>query len=491
MKILPLSLRTKITLAVIIPVIATLIIMSYIHNVRERKLFEEQLQLYTTEIGGVIYGSLQHALLSGDEGMMRQILNDVKKITSVRRVQILNTHGKIIADSLESRVGTSLNFEDPGCYECHHIKNEPLPNSIRLGSSPDLLRVILPIRRKQECIDCLVSNDPEDHLGILLIDISMAGIDQHLFDDFRVNLALLVSCIVLLVSGLYFILNRLLVQRLKSFQQPLAQFAAGDLAVRIHNNPAMQDELSNLADTFNRMAQEIEHHLHDKVKRANLRQQAIIAERERLARELHDNLAQLLGYVKTKASAARVNLENNQPMAAIKNLRQLEEAAQDLLMDVREAILNLRMSAQLNSGLSASLELFTKKYTRFSGLPVELTISPDIDSMLIDTEIEMQLLRIVQEAMSNIRKHALAKHVWIDLVRQGSSLILTIKDDGFGFDPERTQSKFKPSYGLAMMRERAVLIGAQFQIQSGPNEGSKIILKLSLNGDNHHEDISC
>ena len=370
MKLLPLSLRTKITLSVIIPVITILMIMSSIHNARERKLFEEQLQLYTTEVGGVIYGSLQHALLSGDEAMISQILDDVKKISNVRQVQILNTDGEVIADSMESRLGTSLNIDDPGCYECHHIKTKPLPNTIKLGTSPELLRVILPIERNQECIDCLKSNDPENHLGLLLIDISMAGIHQHLLDDLRVNLALLVACILLVVTGLYFLLNRLLVQRLEAFQQPMARFAAGDLAVRIPHNPAVQDELSNLADTFNRMAQEIERHIHDKVERSNLRQQVIIAEREHLARELHDNLAQLLVYVKTKASAARVNLENKQPAAATKNLRQLEEAAQDLLVDVREAILNLRMSAQLNSGLSASLDIFSKKYTRFSGLPV-------------------------------------------------------------------------------------------------------------------------
>jgi two-component system nitrate/nitrite sensor histidine kinase NarX len=119
------------------------------------------------------------------------------------------------------------------------------------------------------------------------------------------------------------------------------------------------------------------------MERSQMRQEVIIAERELIARELHDSLAKLLGYVKTKASAVRLNLENNQPGAAIKNLGQLEDAAQDKLMDVREAILGLKMSAQISACLSANLDLFSRKYARFSDLPVEFnrsrqrTIAPD------------------------------------------------------------------------------------------------------------------
>jgi len=167
----------------------------------------------------------------------------------------------------------------------------------------------------------------------------------------------------------------------------------------------------------------------------------------------------------------RLNLENNQPEVAQKNIRQLEDAAQDLLMDVREAILNLKMSAQISAGLSANLDLFTRKYARFSGLPVEFTRSHEIDNLIIDGEVETQIMRIVQESLSNIRKHANAEHVRISLDLQESKLVLSIVDDGRGFDPERTQSRYKPSsYGLAIMRERAESIGAQLHINSNPIE---------------------
>jgi len=486
MKLFRRSLRTKITLAVILPVIVTLFVMSGVHNARERKLFEEQLRLYTMEIGGVINGSLQHALLSNDDTMVSQILNDVGKISNVQRVQILDINGKVIADSLKLGLGTIHKVDDPGCNECHHANNSVLPSSTRLETNPELLRVILPIQRNQNCTDCLQNYVPKNNLGLLLIDISMVDIHQHLLEDLRVNLAILIVVTVLVASGMYYLLSRLIVRRLEAFKLPLARFASGDLAARIQGDGAQADELSQLANTFNGMARELERHIRERVERSQMRQQVIIAERERIARELHDSLAQLLGFVKTKASAVRLNLENNQLEAATKNMRQLEDAAQDLLMDVREAILSLKMSSQISGGLSANLDLFSRKYARFSGLPVELTLSPSTESLVIDAEVETQLMRIVQESLSNIRKHAAAKHVRLNLDLQDSQLILSVTDDGRGFDPERTQSRYRPSYGMAIMRERAESIGAQLLVKSNPNEGTNITLMLKINGDNHH-----
>jgi len=460
--------------------------MSGIHNARETKLFEEQLRLYAMEIGGVMYGSLQHALQSQDDAMVRQILSDFGQISNVQKVQILDKSGKVIAGSPDSESATTHDVNDPGCYECHRLTGKTLPNSIRLETNPQVLRVVLPIQSNQNCTNCLHNYDPRNNLGMLLIDISMVDIHQHLLDDLRVNLAIFVVFTILVGAGVYYIFKRLLIRRLEAFQQPLARFAAGDLAARIEVDEIQTDELSHLANTFNRMAQELERHIHERMERSQMRQEVIIAERERIARELHDSLAQLLGYVKTKASAVRLNLENNQPGAAIKNLQQLEDASQDLLMDVREAILNLKMSAQISSGLSANLDLFSRKYARFSGLPVEFTRSREIDNLIIDAEVETQIMRIVQESLSNIRKHAIAKHVRIKLDLQDRQLILSITDDGRGFDPERTQSKYRPSYGLAIMRERAESIGAQLLVNSNLHEGTKITLQLALNGGNHH-----
>lgn len=486
MKLFQRSLSAKITLAVISPVIVTLIVMSGIHNARETQLFEEQLRQYAMEIGGVMYGSLQHALQSQDDAMVRQILSDVGQIPNVQQVQILDKSGKAIAGSLNPDSTTIHYVNDPGCYECHHLRGKTLSNSTRLDTNPEVLRVALPIQSDQNCTNCLQNYGTKNNLGLLLIDISMVDLHQHLFNDLRVNLAILALVAALLVPGMYYLLNRLLVRRLEAFHQPLSRFAAGDLAARIQIEGTHTDELSHLANTFNRMAQELEHHIHERTERSQMRQQVIIAERERIARELHDSLAQLLGYVKTKASAVRLNLENNQPGSAIKNLGQLEDASQDLLMDVREAILNLKMSAQISAGLSANLDLFSRKYARFSGLPVEFTRSRESDNLILDGEVETQIVRIVQESLSNIRKHAIAKHVKINLELQDSRLVLSITDDGCGFDPERTQSKYRPSYGLAIMRERAGSIGAQLLVNSNPHEGTKITLQLALNGDNHH-----
>ena len=101
----------------------------------------------------------------------------------------------------------------------------------------------------------------------------------------------------------------------------------------------------------------------------------------------------------------------------------------------------------------------------------------------ISTEKELQLLRIMQEGLSNIRKHADASRIWIDLMVAESQLQLQIRDDGRGFDPQAAFGDDLPDhYGLDSMRERAEAIGASFVLDSQVGNGTKILVKLELNG---------
>ncbi|MER3513125.1 MAG: histidine kinase, partial [Chloroflexota bacterium] len=175
------------------------------------------------------------------------------------------------------------------------------------------------------------------------------------------------------------------------------------------------------ATAFNRMADELERHMREERERSALRQRAIVEERERVARELHDGLAQLLGYVNTKAMAVRLMLKKRQMKAAEEHLLQLEEAARELFVDVREAILGLKASGQAGAGLSALLNEYAAQFSRLSSLPVQIEIAPDAASVQLAAEAELQLLRIVQEALTNVRKHAAATSVHIRVQRCNGS----------------------------------------------------------------------
>lgn len=214
-----------------------------------------------------------------------------------------------------------------------------------------------------------------------------------------------------------------------------------------------------------------------------LRERATIEERERIARELHDGLYQLLGYINTKAMAARLQLRKHRIQAADQLLLQLEEAAKESFVDVREAILGLKMAGHSGVGLTANLNNFIAHSSRLSGLPIELSIDPQAENIPLNAETEYQIMRIVQEALNNVRKHASANHAWVHVELNNNLLVLCIGDDGVGFDPHRTFADHSRHLGLETMRERAESIGARFQIESGPQRGAQVQLYLPISAE--------
>jgi signal transduction histidine kinase len=205
-----------------------------------------------------------------------------------------------------------------------------------------------------------------------------------------------------------------------------------------------------------------------------VRRQLIEGERERIARELHDGLAQLLGYVKTKAMAVRLMLDNGQTESAAQHLQQLEGAAHELYVDVREAIVDLRTMGREGTTLAAALKDTVAQFSRLSGLSTELALTPEVKDLPLKSESELQLLRIVQESLTNVRKHASASKAWVEVQIDDGILELTVRDDGRGFDPIDEHTTAQPRFGLSMMRQRAEAIGAAFSLHSEPGAGTLI-----------------
>ena len=213
-----------------------------------------------------------------------------------------------------------------------------------------------------------------------------------------------------------------------------------------------------------------------------LNQQITLIERGRIARELHDNMGQLLGYVNTKAMAIRLFIEKDQMTNARENLLQLEEAAQGLSVDVRKAILDLKTSGSgnLSGSLLDSLNDYVSQFNRLSNLYVNLEVCPEVDEIELNTETKLQILRIVQEALSNIRKHAKATKVSVILDCDEDILDLKIVDNGCGFDLEAIEAENLPRFGLGSMRERAASIGGTFRLETSPGIGTTVFISRRL-----------
>jgi len=239
--------------------------------------------------------------------------------------------------------------------------------------------------------------------------------------------------------------------------------------------------LDNFANTLNQMASKLEQHAREEKNLQNLRQQAIAEERSRMARDLHDGLAQLLAYVNTKAMAVRMMLKNKQLDEADKTLLQLEEAARGLFAEVREAIMTLKAPASsAETQLCNTLQNCTAQFSRLNNIPVDLSFEPDAESIPLSMETKQELFRIVQEALTNVRKHASATKAWVSLYKDNHYLILSIKDDGVGFNPQHATADKDVHLGLGTMRERAENIGATFSLKTKPGQGTHIIIRLPL-----------
>jgi len=203
-------------------------------------------------------------------------------------------------------------------------------------------------------------------------------------------------------------------------------------------------------------------------------QMTILSERDRIARELHDSLAQVLGQIHLQLRG----LEARTDGAAISgDLAELADVADEAFRDVRETILGLRESIPSDGGLEAALRAYLAKYERQTGIAAHL----DCDGLAgraLSPKAEVQLLRVVQEALTNVRKHAGASTVRVELKERDGTPVLSVIDDGAGFDPSSVGPALMSGFGLRSMRERVELLGGTLDVQTAPGDGTRIVARL-------------
>ncbi len=472
-----LSLRLLVALGVAVPVFVGLAGLSVQHYARERHLAEDQIRMTAVQLGEILLGSLRHAMFDHNRAMLMESLQAVGQMEMIDRVRLVNPDGWVMADSQLGARPEQFDQEKPGCMECHQIAEEERPRTLVLPTDTGTLRIAVPVPNAEDCQVCHASD--ETHLGMMLIDAPLIRWEEHVEKDLGEDI-LLAGFITLLVTLVtYWGMHALVVRRVESFGAPLAQFAQGDFRVRLPTRKILNDEINGLAVAFNQMAEALGRHAREEAQRRQTRQQAIAEERGRLARELHDRVAQVLGYVNTKSMAVQLLLKDGHAAEAHTGLSQLQEAVQLGSLDVREAILGLKSAGQIHGNLAHTLRDYAAQFTRLTDLPVKLEADAEAAQIPLQAETRLQLLRIVQEALSNIRKHAVATTASLTLWSEAGTLYLTIADDGIGFDPQ-TVSVPEEHIGLAILRERAAAVGGEVTVTSALGHGTEISIAVPL-----------
>ena len=197
---------------------------------------------------------------------------------------------------------------------------------------------------------------------------------------------------------------------------------------------------------------------------------AVLEERQRLARNLHDAINQSL-FSAGLIAEVLPRLWNRDQDEARRSLEDLRKLTRGAMAEMRALLAELRPSTLTDAELGDLLRLLGNAFTGRTNIPARVTV---VGQGMLPAEVQVAIYRVCQEALNNVAKHAAASLVEIDLKHAETAIELSIRDDGQGFDPERTASGH---YGLSMMHERAEGVGARLSIMSQPGHGTELTIR--------------
>jgi PAS domain S-box-containing protein len=213
-------------------------------------------------------------------------------------------------------------------------------------------------------------------------------------------------------------------------------------------------------------------------KRAEESQQLLteVRERNRLAHELHDNVAQALGYLNIKMTLTRDLLAAKQLDQVEANLHELKQIVNETYADIRGEIFNLRTGPIGPVRFVETLRQYIDKYKRFYQMNIQLIFEATEASFDFPTEVSIPLIRVLQEALMNVRKHAQVNQARVRMGQAANDWCISVEDEGRGFDMNGVGGESVARYGLKIMRERVEGAGGRLAIESKPGQGTRVTL---------------
>ncbi len=211
--------------------------------------------------------------------------------------------------------------------------------------------------------------------------------------------------------------------------------------------------------------------------RQRIEREAIIEERRRMAREIHDGVAQSLGYLNLKTKLVSDLVSSQNTMQALTELSDIRKVVQDTYEDIRESIDQL--SAEIRTlPIVSALANYIREFGNNNAIKVQFDCPRPFPQL--SPIAELQLLRIAQEALTNVRRHALATEIEVKLEKSKEAVVMLIKDNGQGFTLSNLEKPPPGYHGLNIIRERAEGLGGSLNISTAPGEGTALMVSLPL-----------
>jgi len=344
---------------------------------------------------------------------------------------------------------------------------EPLNAALAGTDNPQKLYALDSINNRVVITFPLWNENGTRVLGVLVAIGELPTVWSQLGEILPViGISFLIFTLVAALAGtLYgFLAARGPVKRLGQLAEASLAWSEGDFSVRVEDQSG--DELGLLAIRLNEMSRQLEELLETR------RELAVVEERNRLARDLHDSAKQQAFAAAAQISAARKYLSAD-PQAAERHVQEAERLILALRQELTNLIQQLRPVGLNGKGLPDALQDYTEEWSRQSGIQAQLRIRKQ---RTLPLDIEQSVFRIVQEALSNISRHSKASLVEIELTYEQDEVSCTIKDNGVGFN----QDSIRKGLGLRSMKERSFELGGRLDMTSKPGEGTYIRLDFPI-----------
>jgi len=403
-----------------------------------------------------------HEMIQGDVLWLGSS-DDARRITHVRSafLAVVDVEGRVVAAVPGDRV--ALDSFLPA--QLSHQEAEVLRSTLDAPNDPTRMWVWGP--GESTVAAAPVFGEKGRFLGALFLSFSLGrGGPSELSD--MLEMAVLPSLLFLLIfAGILgalfgFLTARWLAARIRALSTVTDAWGRGDFATFIHATSG--DELGQLARQLNRMAEQLQNLLQAR------EELAALEERNRLARDLHDSVKQQVFAVTMTLGGAQTLWERD-PDAARQKLSEAVTLSRQAQQELAGLIHELRPVELEGKGLAAALEEYAERWSRRTGIAVQVTMSR---AGTLPLEMERVCFRVVQEALANVARHSGAGQGQVTLESADGGVNLAVVDDGCGFDTSVVEER---GFGLRSMRERVEARGGQLAVDSAPGKGTRVTVQ--------------
>jgi signal transduction histidine kinase len=377
------------------------------------------------------------------------------------------------------RDGTILfRYPDPDGWSGRRVEEAPLARAVVNGVEEAAVRGVDGIARFYALVPLSGSDDGGT---VLTVGIPRAStLAEANRAARRIVIALLLATLLALIVS-RFTADRLILSRTEALVRAADRLRSGELGAR-SGLERREDELGRLAGAFDSMAEtverqtaELEHSRQDLRLLTRRTEEQVERERRRIAHAVHDELGQALTALKLDTTWLRERLTGGDHALAT-HLDAMQKLLDTTSRTVRRIATELRPAVLDDLGLDAAVEWQVQEFARRTGIAGDVQLR--LDGVEPPTEVGTALFRILQEALTNVARHAGASRVQVTLAESAEGAILEVRDDGVGIAPD--DAKRRPSLGLLSMRERAQVLGGAVTIGPARPRGTVVRAEIPL-----------